>query len=81
MFSRQNPNDCISVGECFELNTPDYCHRELRVFESTRVLFDNPNHRLTGSSLPMRNKQHGIGIEVNAWSLKARGFQQVLSRN
>lgn len=41
---------------------------------------DIPNHRLTGSSFP-RNKQHGIGIEVNAWSLKARGFQQVLSRN
>jgi len=29
----------------------------------------------------MRNKWHGIGMEVNACSLKARGFQQVLSRS
>lgn len=32
------------------------------------------------SNRPFRNGRWRIGVEVNAWSLKARGFQQVLSR-
>lgn len=79
----QNPKDYNSVEEYFKLikHTVLSLQRTYLCLKSTRVLSDNANHCLIGSSFPMRNKQHEIGMEVNARSLKARGFQQVLSRN